>query len=283
MAKQDKKAETTTEMTKPETKAMAVHDFGEDAVDVGSGGGVGYEHQSNKDIAIPMLNVLQAGSPVVVESKVEGAAAGMIMNSVTQDLWKNPQGLLFVPGTTRHMYTEFVPRDQGGGFKGNHEIDSDVVVAAINRSKNFGEYYTPEGNELVETFYVYGAIVSEDGEDAVGMAIFAFKSTMIKAYKMYMSLIRGHTVLVDGKKKIPPMFSHVMRVTTEFKKKNSEAWWQTVVKPWKGGVEPSMIGQTHPAYQLAKSVKSLMDSGVAKVDYSKAQGESGGGSDEPPF
>jgi hypothetical protein len=274
VAKQESKA-----LEKQGTQAVAAFDYGEDA-------GAGYEHQDSSDMSIPFLVVLQQMSPVVAENKIDGAKAGMIMNTATQQIWSNPDGLIFVPGTTRHEYTEFTPRDKGGGYKGKHSINSDVVAKALaeNKSKglDFGEYYTPDGNELVETFYVFGAICTPEGE-AAGMGIMAFTSAKIKVYKMWMSVVRSFTMKgPSGDKVSPPLFAHLTRITTEMKKNEKGTFWVPVINPANKSIESSLLAPNDSRFQLAKACKELVDSGEAKVDYNQAKSEGDGSGDAGP-
>lgn len=277
MAKKD------TEIAKTGTTAVETYDYGEDAVKVGEGPAKGTEHQGQADMAIPFLVVLQSSTPIVeqggmviVNGEEQPARAGMIMNTVTKQAWENPKGLWFAAGTTRHQFTEFVPRDKGGGFKGLHEIDSDIVQQALADNKaqglEFGEYYTKDGNELIETFYVYGAY-GEEGGEAIGMAIFAFTSSKIKVYKAWMSVIRAHTQLVGGHKVLPPLFAHATRITTQMANKAGKTFHVPVCAPANGTVERSLLAPKSSLLLMAKACGELQDRGEAKVNYAQAQGD----------
>lgn len=278
MAKVAKEEKQDQALATQGTTAMAALDYGDDAVVVGSGPAKGFEHQTSADGSIPFITLLQAGTPAVAESKVEGARAGMFMNTVTQQLWSNPDGVLFVPATTRHQYTEFVPREKGGGFRGQHEINSPIVKAAISASKDFGKYRHPEnGNELVETFYVFGVIC--DGEFAMGQALITFTSTKIKRYKNWISIVRAHTVphpRDQSQKLIPPLYAHLTRLTSELDKNDKGTFWVPILKPAKGSIDLSLIPPSDQRYQAAKVCKELVDSGAAKVNYDQVQEDGSG-------
>jgi hypothetical protein len=268
------------------TQALAM-DYGDDAVVVGSGPAKGFEHQTSADGSMPFIIVLQQMTPVVAEQQIEGIRAGMLYNTVTQQYYGNPEGMLFVPATTRHQYTEFVPRDKGGGYRGQHEINSPVVKAAIANSKEFGEYYHPEtGNELVETFYVFGVVC--DGDHPAGQALMAFTSSKIKPYKNWISLVRAHTVTNPRnpeQKVIPPLYAHLTRITTEMKKNDKGTFHVPVLKAATGAIDTSLLAPNDPRFQAAKICKELVDAGAAKVNYEQAreEGSGGGGGDKPPF
>lgn len=281
-----KAAKEETAIVKPGPTDLAM-DYGDDAVVVGSGPAKGFEHQTAADGVVPFITVLQQMSPIVAEEKVAGARAGMLFNTVTQQVWGNPEGLVVVPATTRHQFTEFVPRDSGGGFRGQHEIDSPIVKAAIAASKEFGEYHRQDnGNELVETFYVFGVLC--DGSEPVGQAVIAFTSSKIKPYKTWISTVRMHTVpnpRNPAQKVIPPLYAHLTRITTEMKKNDKGVFHVPVLKPANGTLDASLLAPNDPRFQAAKICKELVDAGAAKVDYAQAQedGSGQGRSEKAPF
>ena len=66
--------------------------------------GVGQETMSRDDYMIPRLQVLQSLSPQVNKrdgSYVEGAEAGFIYNTVTQEAYDGEKGIVVVPVTHR--------------------------------------------------------------------------------------------------------------------------------------------------------------------------------------
>ena len=59
-------------------------------------GGTGLEDTSSEDYAIPFIRVLQSGSPQLKKSNgkyIEGAAQGMMFNTVTNRLYDGDEGL----------------------------------------------------------------------------------------------------------------------------------------------------------------------------------------------
>jgi hypothetical protein len=274
MAQKQEKSSTSAVVPQNEPTAMVVHDYGDDE-------GGGYEHQTKYDSSIPFLVCLQPGSPQVLEAK-GGARAGMIWNSVTDQLWDGKDGVTFVPATTRHSYTEFVPREKGGGFKGQHELESGVITKA-RANGAFGKLHTPDGNELVETFYVYGVICDKDGQ-AESMAVIAFTSTKIKTYKKWMTTLRSYQApQADGSRVSPPLFAHVSILGTETQKNDKGTFHVFTARPAKGSVAESLIGREDPRYIMAKACRALVDAGAAKVDYSKQGGGSGADEEAAPF
>ena len=260
-------------LVKNTTKALALDD--DDMVAVGKGVAPGYEHQTAEDASIPWIVLLQAGSPQVAEGKVPGAQAGMFMNTVTGKLWDarhDPgkseaakQPVVFIPATTRHEFVEWKP--DRGGLVGRHEIDSPVVAKA-KAEYEFGEWKTPDGNDLTETFYIFGVIDDGTGQPE-GMAVIALSSTKIKTYKNWIAKIRAHTVEIDGNKFQPAMYANIAKMTCWFEKFDEGSAWVTEINPLFGAVKDSLIPKTDPRFQMAKLCKQMVEQGAAKVDYAK--------------
>ena len=247
----------------PTAQLPATFDFREDE-------GAGYEGQTNADIAIPFLNVLQKGSPQV-DSEDSPYKPGMLYNTVTEEAFKGSEGLTIVPVYTEQAYVEWVPRDNGGGFVAVHKPDSPVVAKAKAESKKYGKYKTPAGNDLVETFQVY-AINADDPED---FFVLSLTSTKIKPYKTWNTKTKKFNPRPFGIDCKLPMFCHRVKLTTvketrgEFTSYNIEMNPLNPASEKDGKLYPaiwnSMIGTKHPAYIAAKEFLSAIQSGIARA------------------
>lgn len=196
MAKAKKKPEV------PET-AVAVRNSGGEVVtyDYGQNAGAGWEDTDQEDFSIPWIKQLQAISDEVEEggdAQVEGAKAGMFLNTVTKELMTS---FNFILVRREHVYIEWMP--DNGGFVGQHDKDSDIVRDAKANATNQLELRTEEGNELRDTFQLYLGILDETGEEVVDFAMMAFTKTKQKAYKDLMTRLRT----LKGSKNIP-LFAH---------------------------------------------------------------------------
>lgn len=266
-------------LVKLESKAMAAYDYGEDMVPIGKIA-PGYEGQSSQDASMPWIVLLQPMSPAVAQGKVEGAKAGMFMNTVTHQLWGAEEGVIFVPSTTRHEFVQWVDRDNGGGLVARHEIDSEVVATAKKKYK-FAEYKTPGENgqldDLVETFYVIGVVCDPDGS-VNGEAMIGLTSTKIKPYKDWIAMIRAFTLVVDGNKYMPPLYSHIAKMTSKGENFGKDFAHVVKIAPLNGAVKDSLVPKEDERFIRAKALKLAYESGAAKIDYSAqgGKGEAGG-------
>lgn len=257
-----KKAQTEVAVVAedPTAGVPAVMDFGADS-------GLGYENQTQADISVPFLNVLQDLSPTV---KTREHEAGMLYNTVTEEAFDGKVGITIIPVCTEHNFVEYVPRDAGGGFVAVHEVESKVVEQAKAKSTKFGKYATENGNQLVETFNVY-AIDAETG----AYLIIPFSSTKIKQYKSWNTRVNMFNHRAFGIPGKPPLFAHVVRLTTEEEnraKGDSFNFRLTPVNPERvvgekkyPAILTSMIGPQDPRYVEAKSFLEMVKEGKAKA------------------
>lgn len=178
----------------PETQALEVFDF-----DYGDDAGQGFENQDMSDRKLPLIELLQSNSPEVAESKGK-VYAGQFKNSVTGEIYDE---VYFVGAITDHCFVQWVPRDDGGGFRGRHTKNSKVVLDAIARNdgRSIGKLPVPQppdkttnkpqpAHELVESFEIYAILYSKEGE-VLGFAMIPFTSTKIKVYRAWNSAIGG--------------------------------------------------------------------------------------------
>jgi hypothetical protein len=256
--------------TIPTPGALVAYDYGEDE-------GAGYEHQDGSDITIPFMVLLQALSPQVKDRVHPLAVPGSMYNTVTEKYYSADQGFLFVPATTRHLYCRWVPRDEGGGFRGHHDPDEQLVIDAKKASTKFGKFLTPDPenpkkeHQLVETRYVYGALCDEDG-GADDMVLLAFTSTKITAYKKWMKRLRGISFPRPGggPPVHPPLYSNLTRVVGMPADNAKGDFFVFGMRPGdQRGLMESLLPATDPRFMMAKACKELVDTGKAKVDFEK--------------
>lgn len=257
-------------------------------IDYSEFSGQGFEGQTRADLSIPFIGVLQALSPAV--EKLNGAKAGMLINTVTEELFDTKDGITFVPAVTQHVFVEWVPRNKGGGFVGIHAINGEVVkkaqataaAEAEKTGKDTGFLLTTEaGNDLIETFYVYG--VQTDGDAAVGMAVIAFTSTKIKVYKKFNTKVRTHLVaLADGRRVNPPLFANLVRISSFKDKNNKGEFFNFQLSPAEGGdLKASLLKTDDPRFLAAVDCKKLVESGAARAAFDTQSGDDAKGEDIP--
>ena len=253
--------------------------------DFGEMAGEGMENMTAADQAVPFIRILQALSPEVAkkDSKIPGAEPGLMLDTVTRELHES---IVIVPCITEHLYVEWRPRSQGGGFVGRRGLHDAVIPQCRKNEK--GRLITPDGHELVETFYLACmTLASADDTVPAGFAMLAFTSSGIQPYKKSIGELR----------KFPgaPLFAHRLRVSTDEQSNSEGTWYNWVLRPvnqpdgdpvFRNGVLSSLINPSGPQAALldaARNFKSDVMAGSANISYDSQDGASSGEGEDAPF
>jgi hypothetical protein len=247
---------TTEAVVETGQKEIAVMNYGDYA-------NAGFDNQSKDDVSLPFLGIVQTTSPQL--DLLPNAKPGQIINTVTQDLYDGKTGIKFVPGTTQHLYVEWVPRTAGGGFVGTHKPDSDVITKAQEKATAWNELKNGN-NDLVETFYIFGVML-DDEDTPLGMAVLSFSSTKIKVYKRINTKLRTFQLpLANGRKVVPPLFAHRLKISTIKEKSTKGDFYNFSIEPANGDIRESLLPVDHPAFLAAKTCGELVAKGAVKAD-----------------
>lgn len=227
--------------------------------------GAGFEDHTKEDYAVPFLGVLQSNSPQI--ENIPEARPGMLVNTVTNELFDPKVGVAFVPAHTQHVYVEWVPRDEGGGFVAVHELGSDIVKKVISEQE-FGKYKmvkgNPKSNDLIETYYIYGILVHPDGNSE--QIIIAFTSTKNKIYKQWMTKARTIQVpLPNGNRITAPIFAHRYRVTTIPQKNKKGSYYNFQVNFDGKNAEDARLSPVDPIFLQAVAFRDMIGQGGVKA------------------
>lgn len=238
--------------------------------DVGGMVGDGSEGTTQDQVSIPFINLLQPLSPQVSgDNPVDGAKSGDFYIPAIDQLIPGKTGFLFQPCHRENVYVEWVPKDAGGGFVAKHEPNSDVVLEAIanNNGSKYGDLKVGS-NELVQTSYIYGAILTDEGDEVLGYAVLPFWSTKLKTLRPAWTQFSILKVEYNGKKVMPPLYAMRWRVTSKSdkdKKGRSFANYAIDAKalpgmfPPKTEVEMELLTAGQTFYQQLKSGAATAD------------------------
>ncbi len=236
--------------------------------------GQGFENQTQDDIALPFISILEDLSPQVKKKTVKGAKVGMLINTVTDELYDE---ILFCCGVTQHVFVEWRPRKEGGGFVGIHATTSPAVQKAKSESDKFGSYSIGK-NDLVETYYQWG--VQCDEREPITAACIAYTKTRIKGYRRFNTRLSSFMVRTPKGKDRPPLCSHIFRVGTK-EETNPEGTFHVFdLTPAKGDVAGSRVGKDDPRFQAAHDVYEQIKAGTMRAAYESLKPEEGA---ELPF
>lgn len=185
--------------------------------------GTGFENITAGDLAIPFYGILQALSPQVKKGpqRIDGAEEGSIYNTVTQSVTPGDQGITVIPCGYMKRWVEWVPRDAGGGFVGQHERQPEgvkQVTTAEGRIKNV----LPNGHEIIETAYFFILRILPTG--GVERAIIAMSSTQHKAAKKWVKMQMDFVIQSNGKTINLPGYAQIYTLTTKMESKGNNSW-----------------------------------------------------------
>lgn len=234
---------------KDKAEVPAVMDFEQDA-------GQGFEDLTADDMQTPFLVLLQKGSPQVDEDNdsaptLDGAKAGMFLNSVTNELFDEADVICVA---YRRAFTNWAKREDGGGFLGEISVDDPVIHEAVRDEKN--RDILPDGTQIADTRTFYILHVKSDG-DLVPM-ILALTSTQIKKARRWLTVMS--TLKVSGKtgQFNPPIYSQIYNIKST-SESNAKGNWKGLDITHAGAVT------TPEQYEAAKRFRKLVSEGAVKA------------------
>jgi hypothetical protein len=262
------KKKATKAVAKKEEFAVSteVASFEEDA-------GAGFENADADSFTIPYLIVLQSNSPQIDEDDpkyITGAKAGMFMNTVTEELFDE---VTCVPVHYEHKMVEWVPRDAGGGFRGQYDID-DPKVLDLERGDD-GKFILDNGNFMADTRYHFILVMKEDG--AFEPVVLSLTSTQIKKSKNWMTQMNN--LKIKGSKGMftPATFSHKYTITSVGESNDKGNW-----KGWKFSMDSILAPEEMYMYAAAKEFRDAISKGAARAAQ-PMETEAGTGKEDVPF
>jgi hypothetical protein len=178
----------------------------------------------SSEMQIPFVRVLQALSPQLNKKKsefIEGAAQGDLFNTVTGQHWAGEEGVTVVPCFQTTKYLEFVPRDMGGGFKGDIAPND----PRLTQTRRVGsKEVLPNGNELVKSDQHFCLVVDADG--SWQPAVIDMKSTQLKVSRRWKTQIAMQKVKHPSTNVMvtPAVFATMWKLTTTEESNDQGSW-----------------------------------------------------------
>lgn len=239
--------------------------------------GSGLEGISAIDLAIPRLGILQALSPQCNKADdgyIPGAEPGMILESVSNELFDGDPGVLLVLVSYRRAHLEWVPRQSGGGFVADHGPDPKILNETTKDKMN--RSLLLNGNEIIPTAEYFAFLVDENTGGFSRVLISMSKSQMKRAKKI--NTLASSLIVNTAKGPMQaPLFYRMFRLGTVPESNEKGSWFSYSIKTDVNTLEfMSPIGEQ--IYLQARQFKKDVTAGTVKVAEPKSENLGGEGS-----
>jgi len=225
----------------------------------------GFENVDSKSLALPFLKVLGQLSPQVTQGDsqfISEARAGMIYNTVTDELYDGAKGITVVPCYYKLEYIEWKDREKGAVAPVNvYSSDSDIMSKTTRGDD--GKDRLENGNYIEETASHYVLIVEPD---KTSTALLTMKSTQRKKSKKWNSMMMS----LRQKRKSgagffkPAPFTQKYSLKTVLEKNNLGSWFGWEIEHL-GGVDSEEVMKA--AFDFYESCKK----GAVRVNHNKEE------------
>ena len=225
----------------------------------------GSQNIGQEDLALPFLKVLGQLSPEVNKRNskyVEGAEPGMIINTVTNELYDGEKGINVVSVFYKRQYIEWQDRGESSGAPVKI-YDAGDDVPQTTRDKSYKDRL-PNGNYLENTASHFAIVVSGN---APSTALISMKATQLKVSRKWNSMMMG--IRLQGKNGLftPPTYSHIYKLKTVQQSNDKGTWF---------GWDVSRVGPIEDAgiYKIAKDFGANVSKGEVNVKHGEQESKS---------
>ena len=229
----------------------------------------GLDNMGSDDFAMPFLRVLGQLSPEINKRDakyVEGAEAGMIFNTVTNQTYDGEKGVNVLPCGYKREYVEWADRGEGTSAPVAIHSVASGIIKDTTRGADWKDRL-PNGNYLENTASYF--VMLED----MTQALITMKSTQLKVSRNWNSMM--HSIKLTGKNGnvfVPAGYSHVYNLSTVQQSNDKGTWF---------GWNVQKIGpvQDKNLYEAAKQFAGS----VATMPVNHGEGETKSKKDSVPF
>ena len=229
----------------------------------------GAQNITQDDLALPFLKVLGQLSPEVNtrngKSKyIKGAEPGMILNTVSTELYDGAKGISVLPVFYKRQYIEWQDRGEGQGSPVHiYEAGDDIPQTTRDKSN---KDRLANGNYLENTASHYVIVLG----DSPSTALISMKATQLKISRKWNSMMMG--IKLQGKNGLftPPTYSHIYTLKTVQMSNDKGTWFGWDVSK-EGPVKDKSV------YDIAKQFAARVSKGEVEAKHSTDKRE------EAPF
>ncbi len=221
-----------------------------------------------QDLALPFLKILAQLSPEVNKrdaKHVEGATPGMIINTVTNELYDGEKGIQVLPVYYKRQHIEWQDRGESKGAPVNI-YDAGDDIPKTTRDKSFKDRLA-NGNYLENTVSHFVVLLGKTPTTA----LISMKATQLKISRKWNSMMMG--IKMQGKNGLftPPTYSHIYKLKTVQQSNDKGTWF---------GWDVSKVGPITDKgiYEIAKGFSNNVAKGAVVAKHGDPQSK-----EETPF
>ena len=219
--------------------------------------GQGIANIKQDDLALPFLKVLGQLSPECNKrdaKHVQGAEPGMIINTVTNEIFDGEKGIDVIPVHYKRQYIEW--QDRGESQVAPVKIyEAGDDVPETKRDK-FNKDRLPSGNYLENTASHFVVILGENPSTA----LISMKATQLKVSRKWNSMMMS--IKMQGKSGLftPPTYSHIYKLKTVQQSNDKGTWF---------GWDVSKVGPVSDdgVYKIARDFSNSVGENSVKVKH----------------
>ena len=219
---------------------------------------------TQEDQALPFLKILGQLSPEVNKRDakyVKGAEPGMIINTVTNELFDGEKGIDILPVYYKRQYIEWKDRGDSGGAPVKIYDASDDLPATTRDKGNKDRL--ANGNYLETTASHF--VIKLNGVPQ--RALISMKATQLKISRKWNSMMMG--IKMQGKTGLftPPTYSHIYKLKTVQQSNDKGTWF---------GWDVSKVGPVtnKSVYQIAKAFSNNVAKGNVQTKHGSGESKS---------
>lgn len=242
--------------------------------------GLGLDQVSTDDMSIPFLRILAQLSPQVNKrdgAYVQGAEAGMIYDTVANEVFDGEQGVAVVPCYYSRRYVEWKPREKGGGYVNSYGSDDPIVNTTYRDDR--GNDVLPNGNLLSNTAQFFLLRLDESGIPQ--RCLLTMTSTQLKKARKWVTQMQSRTAMGKNGLYTLPMMSQVYRLRTVEERNDKGSWFGWEVAHERGVNLNLQNDKT--LFQMAMDFSKSVKAGEVKVKEDQGEQSTPVRDDSVPF
>jgi hypothetical protein len=224
--------------------------------------GAGFQEVTSEDLSVPFLRILAQLSPQVNKrdgAYIDGAEAGMIYNTVANEVYNGEDGILVVPCYYNLRYVEWKPREKGGGYVGSYDSNHKIVDTTYKDDRS-GKDILPNGNVLEKTAQFF--VLMLHPEMGPQRCLITMTASQLKKARKWVTQMQSLTAKGERGIYVLPMMSQIYRVKSVSEQNDKGNWFGWDVSRLR---QLDMKSDEADAYYMGMAFSESIRAGDVKV------------------